>query len=49
LSGGDHGIFLEDAIALGLLTTAMLFITGSLAMRAYLFIRGRHAQAEKRR
>jgi putative tricarboxylic transport membrane protein len=49
LSGGDHGIFLEDAIALGLLTTAMLFITGSLAMRAYLFIRRRHAPVENRR
>jgi putative tricarboxylic transport membrane protein len=49
LSGGDHGIFLEDAISLGLLTTAMLFITGSLAMRAYLFIRRRHAPVENRR
>ena len=49
LSGGDHGIFLEDAIALGLLTTAMLFITGSLAMRTYRFIRRRHAPAENRR
>jgi len=49
LSGGDHGIFLEDAIALGLLTTAMLFIIGSLAMRAYRFIRDRQAPAENQR
>jgi len=41
LSGGDHGIFFEDAIALGLLTTAVLFIAGSLTTRAYLFIRHR--------
>ena len=42
LSGGDHGIFLEDAISLGLLSTAMLFIAGSLTMRAYLFLRRRN-------
>ena len=42
LSGGDHGIFIEDAIALGLLSTAMLFIAGSLSTRAYLFLRRRN-------
>ncbi len=41
LSGGDHGIFIEDAIALGLLSTAMLFIAGSLTTRAYLSLRRR--------
>ncbi len=41
LSGGDHGIFVEDAIALGLLSTALLFIAGSLTTRAYLFLRRR--------
>jgi putative tricarboxylic transport membrane protein len=42
LSGGDHGIFIEDAIALGLLSTAMLFIAGSLTTRAYLALRRRN-------
>ncbi len=46
LSGGDHGIFLEDAISLGLLSTAMLFIAGSLTMRAYLFLRRRNPPPE---
>jgi putative tricarboxylic transport membrane protein len=35
LSGGDHRIFLEDPIAVGLLITAAVFIFGSLAMRAW--------------
>lgn len=47
LSGGDHGIFIEDAIALGLLSTAMLFIAGSLTTRAYLFVRRRRRQSER--
>ena len=47
LSGGDHGIFLDDAISLGLLSTAMLFIVGSLATRAYLFIRRRSPPSER--
>lgn len=41
LSGGDHAIFLEDRIALGLLSVAALFIIGSLATRAWLFFRTR--------
>ena len=36
LSGGDHAIFWEDPIALGLLVTALLFIAGSLGARAWL-------------
>jgi putative tricarboxylic transport membrane protein len=39
LSGGDHVIFVEDRIALALLTVAALFIVGSLATRAWLYIR----------
>ncbi len=39
LSGGDHFIFIEDRIALGLLSVAALFIIGSLATRAWLFLR----------
>jgi putative tricarboxylic transport membrane protein len=41
LSGGDHLIFLEDRIALGLLSVAALFIVGSLVTRAWLFLRAR--------
>lgn len=41
LSGGDHFIFIEDRIALGLLSVAALFIAGSLATRAWLFLRAR--------
>ncbi len=41
LSGGDHLIFIEDRIALGLLSVAALFIVGSLATRAWLFLRTR--------
>ena len=41
LSGGDHFIFVEDRIALGLLSVAALFIVGSLATRAWLFLRAR--------
>jgi putative tricarboxylic transport membrane protein len=33
LSGGDHSIFVEDRIALGLLVVAVLFILGSLVAR----------------
>ncbi len=39
LSGGDHGIFVEDRIALALLTVAALFIVGSLATRVWLSVR----------
>jgi putative tricarboxylic transport membrane protein len=39
LSGGDHSIFIEDNIALALLTVALLFLTGSLGARAYRFLR----------
>lgn len=41
LSGGDHFIFVEDRIALGLLSVAALFIIGSLATRAWMLLRGR--------
>ena len=41
LSGGDHSIFVEDRIALGLLSVAALFIVGSLATRTWLFLRAR--------
>jgi putative tricarboxylic transport membrane protein len=41
LSGGDHLIFLQDRIALGLLSVAALFIVGSLVTRAWLFLRAR--------
>ena len=43
LSGGDHGIFWQDPIALGLLITAALFIAGSLGTRAWLGIRALRA------
>ena len=36
LSGGDHAIFWEDPISLGLLIAAGLFISGSLGTRAWL-------------
>jgi putative tricarboxylic transport membrane protein len=41
LSGGEHGIFIEDRIALALLLTAALFIVGSLSTRAWLFAKRR--------
>ena len=43
LSGGEHGIFLEDPIAVGLLGAALLFVLVSLAREA------RDAQRVKRR
>src|SRR5918992_2614696 len=43
LSGGDHGIFLEDPIAIGFLITAVLFVVGSLIREM------RDAQMEKRK
>jgi putative tricarboxylic transport membrane protein len=46
LSGGDHLIFVEDRIALGLLLAAALFIFGSLGTRAWLFVRRRGAAAK---
>jgi putative tricarboxylic transport membrane protein len=39
LSGGDHGIFIEDRIALVLLSVAAIFIVGSLATRLWLALR----------
>ena len=39
LSAGDHSIFLEDPIATGLLTAAVLFIAGSLGTRVWLAFR----------
>ena len=41
LSGGDHGIFIEDRIALGLLIVAGLFIGGSLIARLLSLLRRR--------
>jgi len=41
LSGGDHGIFIEDRIALVLLVVAVIFIVGSLTTRVWLALRGR--------
>ena len=35
LSGGEYSIFLEDAIAVGLLSTAALFILGSIGARLW--------------
>ena len=35
LSGGDHTIFLEDPISLGLLIVAGIFIIGSLSARVW--------------
>lgn len=46
LSGGDHGIFVEDRIALVLLTLAALFIAGSLATRTWRYLRGGSARHE---
>jgi putative tricarboxylic transport membrane protein len=46
LSGGDHMIFVEDRIALGLLAVAALFIFGSLATRAWLLVRRRGSAAK---
>jgi putative tricarboxylic transport membrane protein len=45
LSGGEHGIFVEDRIALTLLAIAGLFIVGSLLTRAWLAVRARVAAA----
>ena len=39
LSAGDHAIFLEDSIAVGLLIVAVLFIAGSLGMRVWLALK----------
>ena len=35
LSGGDHSIFLEDSIAMGLLTVAAIFIVASVGTRIW--------------
>ena len=45
LSAGDHAIFLEDRIAVGLLIVAVLFIAGSLGTRLWLAIRQDRAVA----
>jgi putative tricarboxylic transport membrane protein len=39
LSGGDHGIFIEDGIAFALLVIAGAFIVGSFGARAWRFAR----------
>jgi len=44
LSGGDHSIFVEDAISLGLLTMAVLFIAGSVGTRMWLLLRRRDSE-----
>ncbi len=41
LSGGEHSIFLEDPIAIGLLSVAGLFIMGSVGRRIWLSLRKR--------
>lgn len=43
LSGGDHAIFVQDPISLGLLSVAVLFIVGSLGKRAYDMVAARTA------
>ncbi|HET6468282.1 MAG TPA: tripartite tricarboxylate transporter permease [Geminicoccaceae bacterium] len=45
LSGGDHGIFLEDPIAIGLLVTAALFVVGSLGRELLDYRRQRRKEA----
>jgi putative tricarboxylic transport membrane protein len=39
LSGGDHAVFLEDAVAIGLLLVAALFIFGALGARIWIVLR----------
>ena len=47
LSGGEHSIFLEDAIAVGLLSAAVLFIAGSIGAHIWSgFQRGGRAASE---
>ncbi|HET8727952.1 MAG TPA: tripartite tricarboxylate transporter permease [Alphaproteobacteria bacterium] len=43
LSGGDHAIFVQDPISLGLLAVAVLFVGGTLGKRAYDLIKARTA------
>ena len=45
LSGGDHGIFLDDRIALALLALAAAFIAGSIATRLWRYVHTREAAA----
>jgi putative tricarboxylic transport membrane protein len=40
LSGGDHMIFLEDPISLGLLIASAIFIGGSLGKTFYNWFKG---------
>jgi putative tricarboxylic transport membrane protein len=40
LSGGDHAVFLEDGIAIVLLSLAIVFVFASLGTRAWQFARG---------
>jgi putative tricarboxylic transport membrane protein len=40
LSGGDHAVFLEDGIAIVLLSLAIVFVLASLGTRAWQFARG---------
>lgn len=44
LSGGDHGIFLEDTIALLLLALAAAFIAGSIGTRLWRYVHAREAR-----
>lgn len=41
LSGGDHSIFLEDPVAVVLLSFAVLFLAGSLTARVFAATRGK--------
>jgi putative tricarboxylic transport membrane protein len=45
LSGGDHAIFLDDRICLGLLLAAGLFVVGALAARVWRFARAAQGAA----
>ncbi len=43
LTGGDHVVFLQDPVSLGLLITAGLFVVGSIAREVVIARRGRGA------
>jgi putative tricarboxylic transport membrane protein len=42
LSGGEHSIFFEDTIAIGLLSVAALFVLGSVGTRVWASLHQRH-------
>jgi len=46
LSGGDHGIFFEDAIARGLIIVAALFLIGSLTSRVLRIMKRRSTELQ---